>query len=465
MKYVLDEDIMRSNFFVGNSFRHANGNCFRLFPFNTTNSEVKSLKNALGMWICCLKGKKVECNNFDEVLEKLYSEANVDADPKEKFEEIVASLFWDDEKKLKPNSIVTMQFVETDNKIEERIALYLYSVLGNPDTQKLIIHKAESASQNHANVLEKVISDVLVKNTSDLEVSDKVFQTIASSPAGVFSDDLTYIVENPTRTKEYLLQLLEFYYFFYTAQTTLLLEQFENGSRQEIVPLYFSLDWEKTSKARECYTRGWNILQRAIQNQFCHAITLEILNQNTLAKKYDYISLKEYCNEHPDELDEMCNTISKLITIYRDAIIGMSSNTEKAEFDTVRKEESYGPVFAEIHYLFDSIKNQFDNSVRGGANKRYIDYFTSFCRENFLKHRGQSGLMLNISEELLIFLTRLAIKDQDQMSLNEVFIQFEKRGVFLDRISKEEVVKFYSKLNLIDKKSDSGDAQYVKRIL
>ena len=51
------------------------------------------------------------------------------------------------------------------------------------------------------------------------------------------------------------------------------------------------------------------------------------------------------------------------------------------------------------------------------------------------------------------------------MSLNEVFHQFELRGVFLDQPSKDEVVKFYTKLNLIDKKSDSGDAQYVKRIL
>jgi DNA phosphorothioation-dependent restriction protein DptG len=73
--------------------------------------------------------------------------------------------------------------------------------------------------------------------------------------------------------------------------------------------------------------------------------------------------------------------------------------------------------------------------------------------------------MLNITEEFLIFLTKLAIKNDEQMSLNEVFHQFELRGVFLDQPSRSEAVKFYTKLNLIDKKSDSGDAQYVKRIL
>ena len=51
------------------------------------------------------------------------------------------------------------------------------------------------------------------------------------------------------------------------------------------------------------------------------------------------------------------------------------------------------------------------------------------------------------------------------MRLNDVFSEFECRGVFLDNHSKDEVMRYYEKLNLIEKKSDSGDAQYVKRIL
>ena len=51
------------------------------------------------------------------------------------------------------------------------------------------------------------------------------------------------------------------------------------------------------------------------------------------------------------------------------------------------------------------------------------------------------------------------------MRLNDVFSEFELRGVFLDNHSKSEVMRYYEKLNLIEKKSDSGDAQYVKRIL
>ena len=73
--------------------------------------------------------------------------------------------------------------------------------------------------------------------------------------------------------------------------------------------------------------------------------------------------------------------------------------------------------------------------------------------------------MLNISEERLIFLTKICVKDQELIRLKDVFVEFERRGVFLDSNSKEQVAQYFEKLNLIEKKSDSGDAKYVKRIL
>ncbi len=51
------------------------------------------------------------------------------------------------------------------------------------------------------------------------------------------------------------------------------------------------------------------------------------------------------------------------------------------------------------------------------------------------------------------------------MIIRDVFVEFEKRGVFLDRYSKEEIVELYERMNILDKKSDSGEAKYVKPIL
>lgn len=73
--------------------------------------------------------------------------------------------------------------------------------------------------------------------------------------------------------------------------------------------------------------------------------------------------------------------------------------------------------------------------------------------------------MLNLTERDVIFLTKLSLKNEEKIRLNDLYKEYEYRGIHLDNASKEFLQEFFTKLNLIDKKSDSGDAQYVKRIL
>lgn len=61
-------------------------------------------------------------------------------------------------------------------------------------------------------------------------------------------------------------------------------------------------------------------------------------------------------------------------------------------------------------------------------------------------------------------ITAICIKE-DKITLKDLFKEYERRGLFLDSYSQVEVIDLLGKLNLIDKKSDSGDAQYVKSIL
>jgi len=65
---------------------------------------------------------------------------------------------------------------------------------------------------------------------------------------------------------------------------------------------------------------------------------------------------------------------------------------------------------------------------------------------------------------MLLTLTALCVKDK-KIKLNQLYKEYEKRGLYFDRYSKEEIEIFLTKLNLIDKKSDSGDAKYVRPVL
>ena len=125
-------------------------------------------------------------------------------------------------------------------------------MLSSGDQLQKIVEKATEQSSQKANVLEKAVMEALRKGCTSTEAKERYF-TLHTAARDMFAEDLRFVLETPSRTKEYLVDLLEFYYFFYTSQSCLLLDQFAHGNRKEIVPLFFSLDWEKTNKARECY--------------------------------------------------------------------------------------------------------------------------------------------------------------------------------------------------------------------
>ena len=108
---------------------------------------------------------------------------------------------------------------------------------------------------------------------------------------------------------------------------------------------------------------------------------------------------------------------------------------------------------------------QFANTTRNKANKDYPKSFMDFCKNGFVQRRGQAGNVLAMTEEQLVLMTKVTIGDNEKMRLNDLFKGFEQRGLFFDNSSKDCIVEFYEKLNLIEKKSDSGDAQYVKSLL
>lgn len=91
--------------------------------------------------------------------------------------------------------------------------------------------------------------------------------------------------------------------------------------------------------------------------------------------------------------------------------------------------------------------------------------FVNYAKGRWLKNRRKLGMVLNLTERDIIFLTKISLGDSDKIKLEELFREYNLRGIYLDNASKKLLQEFFTKLNLIDKKSDSGDAQYVKRIL
>ena len=463
--FKLDVEMMKKTFLMGENgtnFTHKSAQHIKLFPFtaNNTATIITSFSMVIGEWLrlACNQNKVPE--SMEMTLSKLAdSMDDIGAFEKEQLLQIARSIYWDDDEKhsLKPKSITAMCYIPCNDQTALKTAQYLYSVLNTDESLSNVVNQAAEHAAKEVNVLEKAVFEALEAKIEPLGPIEPYY-IVHLAPQKTFMQDLKFVLKNTERTKEHLADLLEFYHFFYTSQTCLALSRFEHGDRYEVVPLYFSLDWERTNKARECYRLGWQQLLPAIKQQFYHAVTLEILNQNPTGEKFDYIALRDYVKKTGTE-EEVAAEVRCVCNLYRNAI------SDCRELNDLQKNEQLGTVFSEVNYLFDSVRIQFRNTGRGRVSDGYVKHFETFCHDRFLKSRGASGLMLNITEEFLIFLTKLAIGDEEKLSLNEVFNQFNLRGIYLDQPSKDEVVQFYTKLNLIEKKSDSGDAQYVRRIL
>ena len=464
MSYRLSVDSFDSTFAVkedGSKLTHFSGKRFKLFPFiaNNNSAPIYDLDTIVGRYISQIEKISPEKLTVDDLTEKLKEDTSIDVGMDELFHQVIKHMFFDKEGKIRPINLRMIAQIPCEESSACKIADYLVDVLGDESILRASIKQASAKLDEQSNVLEKfAMSKLASKPLSQTTVLP--YQRITRAVQRKFESDFEYILGARNRTRDYLIPLLEFYYFTYTAQAIMQLNRFMSGEREHCVPLYFCLDWEKTSLNRLCYTQGWGVLQTALSRIFAHAIVLEILNQTAEdCGPVDYIRLNELVQTAENEDHRIAEEIKVLTDRYRNAI---NDCPEMKELK--RREVGEDETAAEVRFLFDSVRTQFENTPRNRPYSSYADKFEEYSRK-YLKRRGRSGMMLNLTEETLIFLTKVCIKDQEKMRLNDVFTEFEARGVFLDNISKEQVMHYYEKLNLIEKKSDSGDAQYVKRIL
>lgn len=80
----------------------------------------------------------------------------------------------------------------------------------------------------------------------------------------------------------------------------------------------------------------------------------------------------------------------------------------------------------------------------------------------FEKRRDYSVLVLD--EEMLLFLVAMIAKD-DRLRMDDLYKRFREYGIEFSFQTKNAISEYLLKLNLLERKRDSGEAQYVRIIL
>lgn len=440
------------------SLTHNQDICFKLFPYKTGKVPViKDFGEVVNIFFRKALGVKSETVEYETLCEKLIDELDIDKEDLELFKEMLHTLFFEENEFVAKNLGLYAYQTCVNDKNAERFAYFLLNIFGIDEKIQQIIEKA--IKEYSYNVIESMLIEAISISPDSLEKEVQYFP-IVTDVQEKFQNDFQFMLETGMTSLEDFSNLLSVYYIYYMFQACVTLDQFCQGRRNEQVKLYYALDWEKVSKNRMCCIEGWERIQKNVNHMFSHAVTLEIINQHSLPETMlDYIRLQECINQNPENDKVIAEEIDKAEKAY------VSCVGDYKKFDQIPVASGGTMTDQAVRHLFECVETQFLNTGRKGRRESYNNKFVEFCKGRWLKNRRKAGYVLNLTERDIIFLTKISIRNKEKIRLIDLYKEYEYRGFFLDHTSKEYLQDFFTKLNLIDKKSDSGDAQYVKRIL
>lgn len=255
-----------------------------------------------------------------------------------------------------------------------------------------------------------------------------------------FEKDLHNLMKNETYFIKNLHLLISYYYFYYVVRQVYLL----NAKKRKNENMWFAYEKEKVSTSRNAVKKGYKIFNEASKNLLEKNDLLDYLNK--LSEKDTYRSLEELLNDE-NELPVLRDNIKKFNYIFSEAL-----------------KRDYKPDFSidvQLTQLLSYLKEHISNET----SSRYRKSFDEFSRLGLIKSRGRLGYVFNATQEMILVLVAVIIGSEEKVLLKTVFFELEKRGMYFDKQSKNKIVKFFEDINILEKLSDSGDAQYVKSIL
>ncbi|MNB78872.1 hypothetical protein D3C75_255840 [compost metagenome] len=468
MSYHLNLEEIRKEFKFDTSIKHNPKIELEFLPYTTKFKETQyNFREVVGEFMRLVGQRKLpEAVDAERLLNNVLDSISFgQPNQRGEFKQMVKTLFLDEDDQLflfHPQTLYYINTVESENK---KLALFLYNVLWNQREAWSVV----SDNQDPPDLMSTLLFKSLPELVNSKETR-KNYAVMMPEISDLFYHDFQWLATKTELFTQQVEKIVAYYYFFYVTQFALRSESLFNSIDQVIRPIYFTFEEEeRLSKTRVSYEYGWKSLEKSIGRIFSHVNFLKMLNLATVEHEewilnaplsYQKIAfcIRKMTGEEQAALEQ---ELDQLIEEYKQKLSGdskwmlMGTLPERYELPTLNK----------MDYLFRMIDHQFNQTSRSKPYNEYRQWFVHFCQKTFLKSRGRSGKMLILDTDYLLFLTKLMIKDESKIRLKMLFEEFEARGMIFDRDTQTAIVDYFEKLNLLEKKSDSGDAIYVKAFL
>lgn len=450
-------------------FRHPGGSVVRLFPYVTTSvstsagQELSSFAGICGEMLRVASGvptPKVGLSPdglLDSITERVTPATN-------ELHRIVRKLAFDEDKNLIPFDASMYPYLPiTKDPTARRIGAWANDVL-------LAANGLEhdlGATNGSMNVLQSLILDCLPKpDGKTRKKADAPFISLDVGISNSFHADWEYLRSSPELAKSAMPEMIKYYSFVYQVRLIETLDSF--FSEAAVQPVYFTLEWESCSKSRQSYMGGWQRIEPKLKRMFSHVNCLELLNSiqvGALKAPYTYRELRAWsATAREDDRRTYEGRLDCLIEFYRGALADLRFDWTKYE-SKLPKNQTGDRILDGAHFLFQLIDCQFKYSHRNAPAGRFSSWLAQLALKSFIRRRGRIGHTLALSRDQVMFLVRLIVGREPRIRLHQLWDGFIARGISFDAESKRQIVASLERVGLLEKKSDSGDAQYVRAIV
>lgn len=415
-----------------------------LLPFYTRNPERVKFTEGFGAIVGViarqLNGESVEMIQKPFALTSTSLETTVDT-------EKVAELFdRSNYQQMQSAKLLQYQPLSTDqqSKGEIRLGLFLIQLLKLQDNQDFV--NAFKAEQPF-NLYEKILYESLANSDEHTQGTDMVFTFYDHEWfSKCFSRDIQHFLTNKDYFYQHIDELLEFYYFTYVIQ---LISRISDATEQEtIIPLYFTLENEPVSQSRLSIQQGYQLVYQHGQDLL---VDMDVLNYlNALIPADSFYWKSQILDEAFKYRIELMDNLKQFIEAYREQV--PEGKLDDIEFNYI----SLSSAISTLRMILEKQK--------GAPDSRYAKSLDEIAQQGYIRQHGRLGRVFSLSNQTVLMLTA-AIVGNHKMLLKDVFNELQQRGVYFDRLSRERVIRLFERVNVLEKLSDSGDAQYVKGIL
>jgi len=393
LKEVTVEDIKDKN---------SLGNFYPLSSKDSSSQMVFDSKAILGLIIGYISNQKIE-KKFDIDEFKRSCESSLKNKlSDEKAIEVICKIYFDSNVYLNLSPLMYQIYQSENKKDKSKTA---FEIIFKPFLNKMSFNIETS---KNVNFIENHIVNSFKRHCKSNESKKETHRSYLSVIEEIFIKDFNFLLEHEDYFLANIDRFIKFYTFIYASQLALNLKPYFL-EKPIVRELYFILNSEKTSQERKKLVNGsYKTLLDKVGYIFPYLSTLErlaTLTDNQDLRLYELLDEVEDTQENIQVMDEFTRKFRE---------------KRKLEYQEIHSQS----ITEAITVLLDSAYQEFfdKSNSKYTVFRKYKNAFEKQIAKDFIQGRGRFGKVCVLNQEMILFLTNLAIGDRDSLYFEELKI-------------------------------------------